>query len=114
MSITDDNMKLYTADVIRKMMPCDSYTAEDFVLKIIMPKIVYMASQNEYCYDFILNDSPWVTPERLKDISKILIELGFSVHHIENYGGSYTIEALRISWDKKKSDKLEIIKLKVI
>ena len=44
------------------MMPCDSYTAEDFVLKIIMPKIVYMASQNEYCYDFILNDSPWVTP----------------------------------------------------
>jgi hypothetical protein len=47
-SVIDDNMKLYTADTIRKMMPYDSYTAEDFVRKTIMPKIVTAAIDGNF------------------------------------------------------------------
>lgn len=39
-----NDTKLYTADAIRKMMPYSSYTAEDFVRKVIMPEIVSRAA----------------------------------------------------------------------
>ena len=110
-STIDENMKFYTADAIRKMMAYESYTAEDFVRKIIMPKIVSAALQNEYHYDFNLIKYSLLknSKHHLKDIIEILTDLGFYVSQYEYDHGIYRPNELHISWDKKKeSDKNEV------
>ena len=109
-SIIDDNMKLYTADAIRKMMPFDSYTAEDFVYKMIMPKIVTAAVDGNFYYKLNLNDIVWKEYNvRLEDIISILTNLGFDVSNNEYYiQGILTKNELHISWAKdKESDQNE-------
>jgi tRNA G26 N,N-dimethylase Trm1 len=109
-SVIDDNMKLYTADTIRKMMPYDSYTAEDFVRKMIMPKIVTAAINGNFYYKLNLNDVVWKEYNvRLEDVIRVLTNLGFYVSDNEYYiQGILTKNELHISWAKKKElDKNE-------
>ena len=103
----DGNMKLYTADAIRKMMPYDSYTAEDFVYQIIMPKIVTAATNGNFYYKLNLKDIVWKEYNvQLEDVIRILTNLGFNVSNNEYYiQGIFTKNELHISWAKDKENE---------